>query len=95
MVLFTRLMPLFPFNLLNYALGLTKVRFSHYALATFLGMLPACVAFVVFSSSLLDLLLGRVSPGLVLGLLLVLVVMLVPMLYRRRKAKRALASPKS
>lgn len=94
-VLFTRLMPLFPFNLLNYALGLTKVRFSHYALATFLGMLPACIAFVVFSSSLLDLLLGRVSPGLVLGLLLVLVVMLVPMLYRRRKAKRALASPKS
>ncbi|MBI5522783.1 MAG: VTT domain-containing protein [Desulfarculus sp.] len=94
-VLFARLMPLLPFNLLNYALGLTKIRFSHYALATFWGMLPACIAFVVFSSSLLDLLLGRVSPGLVLGLLLVLAVMLVPMLYRRRRAKRALASPKT
>ena len=82
-VAFTRLVPLFPFNLLNYALGLTKVKFSHYVLATFLGMLPACIAFVVFSSSLLDLILGRVSPRLALGLILVLLVSLAPLLYRR------------
>lgn len=87
-VLLARLMPLFPFNLLNYALGLTKIKFSHYALATLVGMLPACVAFVVFSSSLPDLVLGRVSPGLALGLLLVFLVLLAPMLHRRRKARR-------
>jgi uncharacterized membrane protein YdjX (TVP38/TMEM64 family) len=94
-VAFTRLIPLFPFNLLNYALGLTKVKFSHYALATFLGMLPACIAFVVFSSSLLDLILGRLSPRMVLGLLLVLLVSLAPLLYRRfSRRKPGAPSPK-
>ncbi|MFH1033457.1 MAG: VTT domain-containing protein [Pseudomonadota bacterium] len=87
-VVFTRLIPLFPFNLLNYALGLTKVKFSHYALATFLGMLPACIAFVVFSSSLLDLILGRVSPRLALGLGLVILVSLAPLLYRRLSRRK-------
>jgi uncharacterized membrane protein YdjX (TVP38/TMEM64 family) len=38
-VFLLRLSPAFPFNLLNYALGLTKVRFVDYAVAC-LGMLP-------------------------------------------------------
>ncbi len=44
-VAFVRLVPLFPFNLLNYALGLTRLRLSHYVLATLVFMLPAAVAF--------------------------------------------------
>lgn len=44
-VAFVRLVPLFPFNLLNYALGLTRLKLSHYIMATFLFMLPAAVAF--------------------------------------------------
>ncbi|TCK17726.1 putative membrane protein YdjX (TVP38/TMEM64 family) [Thiogranum longum] len=44
-VAFVRLVPLFPFNLLNYALGLTRLRLSHYILATAVFMLPAAVAF--------------------------------------------------
>lgn len=39
-VLFLRLVPLFPFNALNYGLGLTQVTFRDYALATAVGMLP-------------------------------------------------------
>lgn len=49
-VAFTRLIPLFPFNLLNYAFGLTKIGFRQYAAATFVCMLPACIAFIVFST---------------------------------------------
>jgi uncharacterized membrane protein YdjX (TVP38/TMEM64 family) len=44
-VLLLRLSPVFPFNLLNYALGLTRVRFSHYLVAC-LGMLPGTLLYV-------------------------------------------------
>ncbi len=42
-----RLSPIFPFNLLNYGLGLTKVRFRDYALAS-LGMIPGTILFVYY-----------------------------------------------
>jgi len=44
-VAFVRLVPLFPFNLLNYALGLTRIRLSHYVLATYVCMLPGALAY--------------------------------------------------
>ena len=44
-VAFVRLVPLFPFNLLNYALGLTRLRLSHYIIASGLFMLPGAIAF--------------------------------------------------
>jgi uncharacterized membrane protein YdjX (TVP38/TMEM64 family)/Fe-S oxidoreductase len=87
-VAFTRLIPLFPFNLLNYAFGLTKIGFRQYAVTSFICMLPACIAFIVFSSSLLDLIRGKVSPTFVIGLILIVLVSMLPFFYRRYKAKR-------
>jgi uncharacterized membrane protein YdjX (TVP38/TMEM64 family) len=87
-VAFTRLIPLFPFNLLNYAFGLTKIGFRQYAVTTFFCMLPACIAFIVFSSSLLDLVRGRISLTFVVGIVLVALVSLFPLFYRRCKAKK-------
>jgi uncharacterized membrane protein YdjX (TVP38/TMEM64 family) len=49
-VLLTRLSPVFPFNLLNYAFGLTRVKLSHYVLASWLGMIPATVMYVYLGS---------------------------------------------
>jgi uncharacterized membrane protein YdjX (TVP38/TMEM64 family) len=49
-VLLLRLSPVFPFNLLNYALGLTRVRTRDYVLASFLGMLPGTVLYVYLGS---------------------------------------------
>ena len=49
-VLLTRLSPLFPFNLLNYAFGLTAVRFRDYVLASWIGMAPAIVLYVYIGS---------------------------------------------
>jgi uncharacterized membrane protein YdjX (TVP38/TMEM64 family) len=46
-VAFVRLVPLFPFNLLNYALGLTRVRFADYLLAS-IGMLPGTLLYVYY-----------------------------------------------
>lgn len=50
-VFLLRLSPVFPFNLLNYALGLTRVSFSHYALASLTGMLPGIFMYVYFGSA--------------------------------------------
>jgi len=44
-VAFVRLVPLFPYNLLNYALGLTRIRLSHYVITTFIFMSPAGAAY--------------------------------------------------
>ena len=44
-VAFVRLVPLFPFNLLNYALGITRIKFWHYVIATYIFMLPGAIAY--------------------------------------------------
>ena len=53
-VLLIRLLPNVPFDLQNYGLGFSGVRFGPYVLATFLGILPASFAFVYLGESLLD-----------------------------------------
>ncbi|MBI5248847.1 MAG: TVP38/TMEM64 family protein [Desulfomonile tiedjei] len=65
-VLLLRLSPVFPFNFLNYALGLTKVSFGKYALASLIGMLPGGLMYVYFGSaarSLADVAAGKVEGG--------------------------------
>lgn len=49
-VFLTRLSPVFPFTLLNYAFGLTRVRLGHYVLASWIGMMPGTVMFVYLGS---------------------------------------------
>lgn len=44
-VAFVRLVPLFPFNLLNYALGLTRIPLTHYVVASLICMAPGTIAF--------------------------------------------------
>lgn len=87
-VAFTRLIPLFPFNFLNYAFGLTKIRFSHYVIATFIFIFPGVVAFVVFSSSILDLFKGKVSKGFLAGIILIAIVSLLPVIYKKYIQKK-------
>jgi uncharacterized membrane protein YdjX (TVP38/TMEM64 family)/rhodanese-related sulfurtransferase len=44
-VAFVRLVPLFPFNLTNYALGLTRIPLHHYILASIVCMAPGTIAY--------------------------------------------------
>jgi len=46
-VFLLRLSPVFPFNLLNYALGLTRVRFADYVVAS-IGMIPGTILYVYY-----------------------------------------------
>lgn len=94
-VFLVRLSPLFPFNLVNYALGVTGVRFRDYFLASWIGMLPATVLYVyigTLAKSVTELTSGTTSGGwgdralLIVGLLatIALTVLIA------RKARRAL-----
>ena len=49
-VLLTRLCPIFPFFLMNYAYGLTRVSFRHYFFATWVGIIPGTILFVYIGS---------------------------------------------
>lgn len=54
-VLLVRLSPLFPFNVTNYGLGLTSVRFRDYLFASWIGMLPGTILYVYIGSLALDI----------------------------------------
>ena len=65
-VLLLRLQPLLPFNMLNYALGLTNVSLRDYVIASWIGMLPATILYVYLGSithDVSDLLRGRPNAG--------------------------------
>ncbi|HEY0768059.1 MAG TPA: TVP38/TMEM64 family protein [Steroidobacteraceae bacterium] len=65
-VLLTRLSPLLPFNLLNYAYGVTAVRPRDYIVGSWVGMLPATVLYVYAGSaaaSLAQAISGQVRTG--------------------------------
>ena len=88
-VAFTRLVPVFSYTLLNYAFGLTRISFWPFLASTFVCMLPVTIAFVYFSANILDLLHGHISRELIIGVVLVIAVSLIPVLYKKLKAKAA------
>lgn len=92
----TRLIPLFPFNLLNYAFGLTRIRLSHYVLASWLCMLPGTVAVVYTGTVVRDLAQGAqqasrlaLKVGVALGAIL-LASFVLPWVLRRLRSGEAL-----
>lgn len=88
-VLFLRLVPLFPFNGLNFALGLTRVRWYHYLLGTFFGIIPGTFVFVYFGNSLGTLNVMNIVIAIVLLLVLIFaypVFKHCKVRYQRRKA---------
>jgi len=50
LILLLRLSPVIPFNVLNYALGLSDVSLGRYIVASFVGMLPATWLYVYLGS---------------------------------------------
>jgi uncharacterized membrane protein YdjX (TVP38/TMEM64 family)/rhodanese-related sulfurtransferase len=90
-VAFVRLVPLFPFNLLNYALGLTKIRLRDYVLASLVCMAPGAVAYTYLGYAGREALAGNeaaVRYGLI-ALALLAVVAFLPRLVRRLRGDRA------
>ncbi|MBI4519311.1 MAG: VTT domain-containing protein [Gemmatimonadetes bacterium] len=87
-----RLIPLVPFNALNFGSGLTAIPWRSYALATLVGILPGTIVYTFFADALLQ---GSQEASreallriLVAGGLLVLL-SLIPVIARRRSARTA------
>ena len=53
-ILLARLVPIFPFNLLNYASGVTGIRTREYVVATVVGIIPGTYAYAALGGSLGD-----------------------------------------
>ncbi len=96
-VAFTRLVPLFPFNLLNYALGLTRIGALPYVLATAISMVPGAIAYTYLGYAGREAIAGSdsaIQKGL-LALGLLVAVMFLPRLIKvLRKPAPQKASPR-
>lgn len=53
-VLVVRLIPLFPFDAISYASGLSKIRFKQFAIANYIGIIPGAFVYNNIGSSLRD-----------------------------------------
>ena len=87
-VAFVRLVPLFPFNLTNYALGLTRIRLWPYVAASFVCMLPGTAAYSYLGYSGSAALSGSpdaLRSGLLALAFLAALTFLVPWLVKRRR----------
>ena len=80
-VLFVRLIPLFPFNIVNYGAGLSKIKFKDFLLATSVGIIPGTFAYVNLGNSITDIRSWR----FVLALVFLLLLVFVPVIYKRFK----------
>jgi len=92
-VAITRLVPLFPFTLLNYGFGLTKVSFRTYLFWSWLCMLPWTIVFVVGADAIMQWFSEGTVPWILVGVVAITVACLgIVIWYARRqlskKAKR-------
>ncbi len=88
-LMFTRLVPIFPFNLQNYAYGLTSIRFSTFVLVSAIFMLPGTAVFVQFGGAFVSGEGDVWKTLLYLGIagVLMLLLSLVPKLLRKYQTK--------
>lgn len=92
-VAITRLIPLFPFNLLNYAFGLTGIRFATYLWASWLFMLPGTALYVLGGDALFrGLSGGTISPATIGALALAALIVVLATRRARRWLRDAEAA---
>lgn len=83
-VLYARLLPFVPFNLLNYAASVTGVRFRDYLAATVLGIVPGTFAFAALGGSFED----PTSPAFLAAVGLIIALAVAGPLAQRCRARR-------
>lgn len=82
-IFFLRLIPIIPFDLVNYASGLVRVNFFNYLTGTFLGLIPATFAYTFLGDSLKKL----YSFQFFLSILVFILLIYLPYVYERKRSK--------
>ncbi|MDP4012284.1 MAG: TVP38/TMEM64 family protein [Candidatus Nanoarchaeia archaeon] len=87
-ILFFRLIPIFPFNLLNFTFGLSKVKFKDFFIGTAIGIIPGTFAYVYLGSSLTNIFsIKFILAVLLLVALFLMRILLLPRTYKKFKKK--------
>ena len=83
-ILFFRVIPLVPYEVLNYAGGLSRIKFKDYFFATFLGLIPGVIVSAFFGGSL-----GEIKnirdifvPKFLIAIGLIVLIIAVPTIYQ-------------
>ncbi|MCM8771395.1 MAG: TVP38/TMEM64 family protein [Candidatus Omnitrophica bacterium] len=89
-VLFFRIVPIIPYEILNYVSGLSKVHFKDYFFATLIGLIPGILISVFFGDTLggVRRLKDIVSYRFIAASILLIIVAALPFAYRYLKKKR-------
>ena len=96
-----RLIPIIPFNLLNFAAGLSGIRKMHYLLGTLFGIIPASFIYVYTAASLMQVYMAGAEldeiartalrssalTNLGIAFTLLVVISMVPVVYRKLRRK--------
>ena len=88
-ILFLRLVPLFPFFIVNLVSGVTQVRLSVYFFGTMIGIMPGSFIYANAGSNLarIETISDITSPGVLGALVLLGLFSLIPIFYQRYKLK--------
>lgn len=87
-VLTTRLIPISPFNLVNYLFGLTSIDWQDYTWATFIGIIPGCFAYTWLGKSGEIALAGGDRLSFFLALTFLALLSVVPLICRRKSSEQ-------
>jgi len=88
-VAITRLVPLFPFNLLNYGFGLTLVPFWTYVFWSWICMLPGTVLYVVGADAVASAVSEGRVPWILIGILVITAGFITFLVRQARKKLKA------
>lgn len=86
-LLFLRLVPIFPFFIINLVMGLTRIDLKTYVLASWIGMLPGTFVFVYAGAQLsgIDSVRSVMSGRVLLAFLMLGILALLPLFYKKMR----------
>ncbi len=85
-LVYARLVPIFPFAAVNYLSGVIDIKYRHYALATFFGMLPGSAVYIYLGHTASNV---QGNPlGLIISIAVLVVFTLVITLVAKKKGKK-------